>query len=217
MNIATIRKKARDGSLEVEDLLQAAIERQPGLSEELHRLSVMHSWRAQGLQPDGTRVVPFAKWAEVASAYASEEFAGLREIARNPENIPFVLGLIEEIKTNESVSFVLEISGQNLAKPPQSGALAFRIASAFNLLLSFKHAAPISTTQARNIQDYLFTLYPYAKSEADRAVVLLALRGVGDHEAIRFVESIQGLRDPWADTKESVLRAVRKRVKTNAL
>lgn len=213
MNIATLRRKARDGSLEVEHLLQAAVERQPGLSEELTQLAAKHDWKAQGLQTDGTRVVPLAKWAAVASAYASEEFTGLRTLAREPENVAFILGLIEEIHTNEAISFTLEICDRYLTDLAHCQEMAFHVASTFNLLLSFKQAAPASTVQAKAVQEFLFSLYPHAKSDANRALVLLALRGIGDRDAIQFVESTPDFSETWAGTKESVLRAIRKRSK----
>jgi hypothetical protein len=114
MNIATLRKKAQRGLLEVEDLLQAAIEKQPGLSEELARLAMAYGWQTQGLQCNGTWVVPLAKWAAVASAYADSGFVGLRAQVKEPQDIPFVLGLAEEIKYSDSVAFVLELSAQYL-------------------------------------------------------------------------------------------------------
>jgi hypothetical protein len=216
MNITTLRKKAHEGSLEVEDLMQAAVERQPGLSDELARLAATYGWQAQGLQSDDTRVVPLAKWAEVASTYASGGFEGLRSLAQEPEDIPFVLGLAEQIKTNDSLAFILEICNLHL-KNSGSEELAFRIASAFNLLLSFKQAAPVTTAQAETIQKFLIDVYPSMQSEARRATVLLALRGVGDQNAIRLVESASDFKEPWGDTKTAVLRAIRKRIKANAL
>lgn len=216
MNIATLRKKAQGGLLEVEDLLQAAIERQPGLSEELARLGAIYGWQTQGLQPDGTRVVPLAKWAAVASAYAESGFEGLRALAQEPHDIPFVLGLAEEIKSADSVAFILEICDLYL-KGEASEALAVRISSAFNLLLSFKQAAPVSSAQATAIQNFLIAVYPSIQTEAKRATVLLALRGVGDQTAIQFVEAAADFKEPWSDTKSVVLRVVRKRVKAHAL
>lgn len=44
--------------------------------------------------------------------------------------------------------------------------------------------------------------YPHAKTEVNRATVLLALRGVGDHDAIQFLESVLDFGEPWADTKK---------------
>lgn len=217
MNISTLRKKARDGSLEVEHLLQAAVERQPGLSEELTRLSSTHDWKVQGPQPDGTLVVPFPKWAAVASAYASHQFAGLSVLAKEPENISFVLGLLEQIHTSESVSFLLDICNRCKTDLAEFEEIAFSVASTFNLLLSFKQAAPVTNLQARAIQEFLCALYPLAKSEPNRAVVLLALRGIGDRDAIQFIKSASNFGEPWSGTKELVLHAVRKRVKTLAL
>ena len=216
MNIATLRKKAQGGLLEVEDLLQAAIEKQPGLSEELARLAMAYGWQTQGLQSNGSRVVPLAKWAAVASAYADSGFDGLRTQVKEPQDIPFVLGLAERIKSTDSVAFVLEVSAQYL-RGKASGEIAAQIASAFNLLLSFKQAAPVSSAQAAAIQNFLVVVYPSLQAEAKRVTCLLALRGVGDQSAIQFVEEAADFKEPWIDTKSVVLRAFRKRVKTYAL
>ncbi|WP_234086365.1 hypothetical protein [Azonexus sp. R2A61] len=216
MNIATLRKKAQGGLLEVEDLLQAAIEKQPGLSGELVRLATVYGWQTQGLQSNGTRVVPLAKWAAVASAYADSGFDGLRAQVQEPQDIPFVLGLAEEIKSSDAVAFVLEISAQYL-RGEASEELAVRIASAFNLLLSFKQAAPVSAAQTAAIQNFLIGVYPDLRAEAKRATCLLALRGVGDRSAIQFVEAAADFKEPWSDTKSVVLRAIRKRLKAHAL
>ena len=124
---------------------------------------------------------------------------------------------IKTLRTNESVALVLEICGESLTNPVRATDLALQVASTFNLLLSFKPAAPVTAHQAAAIQDFLFALYPLAQSIAKRATVLLALRGVGDSNAIRFVEAAADFPEPWQDTKKSVLRALRKRVKKNAL
>jgi hypothetical protein len=216
MNITTLQRKARDGSLEVEHLLQAAAESLLGLSEELSRLGATHGWQLQGMQPDGTRVVPFARWAAVASAYASHGFPGLRELAREPDEVPFVLGLLEHVFTNESVAFAIEICEKFLSTPEWPRELGFRVTATLNLLLSFKRAAPVTETQARAIQDFLLALYPRAQTEAERAVVILALRGIGDEGALRFIEAAADFTGAWSGTKEPALRAVRKRIKASA-
>ena len=213
MKITTLRRKALNGLLEVEDLLRAAVENQPGLPEELARLTVECGWQSNGLLPDGTRVVPLAKWAAVVTSYSRGGFAALRMMASDPENIPFVLGLVEQIKTNESVALVLEMCRLHVTHPAHSEALAFEFASAFNSLLSFKLAAPVTATQAEGIRKFLFNVYPTAHSEAHRAAVLLALRGVGDQSAVRFVELAADFNEPWEQTKSAVLRAIRKKVK----
>lgn len=216
MKIQSLRKKARDGSLEVEHLLQAAIERESGLAEELSNLSKKHAWQFESLQPDGRRVVPFDRWATVAATYASGGFPELRKLLDEPDNLSFVLGLVESIKTSESVVFILDICNKYLKDDPQSTIAAFQIASSFNLLLSFKHAPVISDQQAKSIQDFLFALYPHAKSQEDRATVLLALRGVGDHSAMTFVEAAADFTNPWAATKQVVIQAIRKKNAINS-
>lgn len=217
MNIQTLRKKSRNGSLEVEDLLRAAVEKLPGLEAELKALALANGWASTAaLSGDATRTVPFAKWAEVAACYASQGFTGLRELAEDNQNIPFVLGLVEEVKTVESTAFVLELCERALG-PTLSKDVAFDVVSSVNALFSFKHAAPVSDEQAERFQRFLLALYPQAKSEVHRAKVLLALRGVGDQDAVQCIQSASEFAEPWADTKKAAQSAVQKRIKAAML
>jgi hypothetical protein len=217
MNLRTLRKKAHTGALEVEDILKAAAEHQPGLSEELHRLSGDLGWPATGVLSDGSRVVPLAKWAEVAAAYSSGGVAALAEFASKPEDASFVLALLVELKSPEALSFLLEDYAKVIEAPSHALGLAFRIASALNLMLSFKHSTLVSKEQAAAIQDFLFRLLPFAESDRDRAIVILALRGVGDDRSIRLLSSLDELQPPWHDAKQTSLRVIRKRLRQNAL
>ena len=214
MNIENLRRKARDGSLEVEHLLEAAAKGLPGLSEELARLTEEQHWQSHRLQSDGSRVVPLRKWAQVVAAYSSDGFEGLRALATRREDAPFVLGLIETLRTPASVSFALELADHYLANMVVFEEAALCLARSFNLLLSFKDAPTITSLQAEDVQRFLFKIYPYADSQGVKAVVLLALRGVGDREALKFVESVDNFAEPWAGTKDIVIRTIWKRIKS---
>ena len=213
MNVKMLRKKALDGTLEVEDMLKAAMENPPGLSAALRKLVEDCGWTRGGLLPDGSREIPFLSWAEVAIAYADEGFAGLLPLAGAAENAPFVLGLVEEMRTAAALAFILEAFAGVIEHPDGMEEVAFAIASALNLMLSFKPSSPITAAQATTVQSFLFSLYPLATTEARRASVILALRGVGDEDAVRFLANVAEFFSPWQETKKVTLRAIRKRLK----
>lgn len=124
--------------------------------------------------------------------------------------------MVEEVKTVESTAFVLELCERALG-PTLSKDVAFDVVSSVNALFSFKHAAPVSDEQAERFQCFLLALYPQAKSEVHRAKVLLALRGVGDQDAVQCIQSASEFAEPWADTKKAAQSAVQKRIKAAML
>ena len=124
--------------------------------------------------------------------------------------------MVEEVKTVESTAFVLELCERALG-PTLSKDVAFGVVSSVNALFSFKHAAPVSDEQAERFQRFLLALYPQAKSEVHRAKVLLALRGVGDQDAVQCIQSASEFAEPWADTKKAAQSAVQKRIKAAML
>ncbi len=217
MKIQTLRKKAQSGTLEVEDILKAAIERPPGLSDELRRLSTELGWSSTGKLPNGELVVPLAQWAEVVAVYAAGGFDSLSDFAKKSANDAFVLRLLVELKTADALCFLLCSYAHCIESPGQATGAAIRIASTLNFMLSFKSASPITSSQAHIIQTFLLRLFSFTKSDVNRATVLLALRGVGDARAMEFILSVPDLKYPWAEVKPRCLRAIRKRLKKNPL
>jgi hypothetical protein len=216
MKLDAIRKKAIAGTLEVEHLLAAAKQSTPDLASELRLLSAKLKWPSEGLLPDGSRVVPLAKWAEVVALYASGGYNSLTPVAADPANVAFVLGLLEELKTREALSFLLEAYAETFDTPALNLSVSLRVASALNLMLSFKPSAPITPSQASRVQTFLLGLYPHAEREGDRATIVLALRGVGDERTLAFISGLPSLAEPWGDVKATTLRSIRKRIRENA-
>ncbi|WP_225086609.1 MULTISPECIES: hypothetical protein [Pectobacterium] len=75
MKMTALRSKARRNALDVEHILAAAKVGLSGFRDELNRLSAEFSWSHSPYLPDGTHVVPLAKWADVAGVYADEGIA----------------------------------------------------------------------------------------------------------------------------------------------
>ena len=212
MSLASIRKRALNGTLEVEHLLAEAKVADPGLPALLSELSAQLNWSPTQLLPDGARAVPLGSWAKVVSAYVEGGFQDLLPLVASAATAPLVLGLLEELKTAESLSFLLDAYAINLRKPARDLNLSFRVASALNLMLSFKPAAAYVRSQAASIQEFLILLHGIARNEAERALALLALRGVGNAEAIFFVKSVSPLESPWAEVPGTVVRSINKRL-----
>lgn len=206
MNIGDLKRKARRGTLEVEHLLQAAVARVPNLATELNQLTVEHEWKTAE-EVESTREVPFATWAAVAGAYADGGLEGLHALRES--SATFCIALLEEIGSKEAVEALL-------AWWPdlETSERAWRIASALNLILSFKGAPNIAEDQRCSVRQLSYRLYPVARTEVERATALLLLRGVGDEQSLTFVSQAQEFEGAWAETKRAVTTAIRRRLRS---
>lgn len=212
MSLTSLRAKARNNQLEVEHILAAAAKRVPGLRDELRRLSAELEWSDTPYPAVGEHVVPFARWAAVAGAYAEDGVAGLAALTGDRTNWSYILGLLEELRSLEAVEALPALFPDVLRDPLSDPETAFRMADAFNLLLSFKKAPVISDGQAGAIRQFLLALLPAAHTNPERCGVLCALRGVGDRATLDIVAAAPDMPAPYQDVKASVTRTIRKRI-----
>jgi hypothetical protein len=117
MKLETIRKKARANVLEVEHILAAGRKRVRGLQQELMRLSDELGWSLTPFSVEGEHVVPLAKWARVAGAYAEGGIATLTELAGQQENRHYVVAMLVEVRTQEAAVALFDLFADVLAAP----------------------------------------------------------------------------------------------------
>ncbi|WP_047533539.1 hypothetical protein [Methylotenera sp. N17] len=214
MNVQSLKRRAKANTLEVEHILEAAIEKTPGLAATLSILAEEYKWPNENRLPDGSLVVPFGRWSKIAIVYVEGGFSSLVQLAKSTDEASFILALARQIKTQESVSFVLTAYKPFMIEPSKNIDISIMVASALNLMLSFKDAASISEEQAQFIESFLLTLYPLAHTEAARAIAILGLRGVGSESALNFVKNLPELSATWESSRQSTLKTLRKRVRS---
>ncbi|PXX41559.1 hypothetical protein [Undibacterium pigrum] len=213
MLISTLRTKARKNTLEVEHILAAAKAGVPGLREELSQLSIELNWSASACLSDGTRVVPLAKWAEIAGAYAEQGMSALAVLANKPENAVYIIGLLETLGSLEAVDALNAIFRDVMHKPGGDTHTAWCLVYAYNQLLSFKKS-PIATSEQENtIRAFLNELFPLAESDAQRASLICTLRGVGDEASIQYLSNIAELPYPYESLRRDAIRVIRQRLR----
>jgi hypothetical protein len=213
MNINTLRKKAKADTLEVEDILAAAKDRIPGLQAELQRLSIELQWSDTPFLADGTHVVPLAKWAAVAGAYAEGGMPALVAMNEHAEDGYYITALLQELTTDEANAALFDLYGGTMDNPADSPEFAFMIADTLNFKFAFKHSSPLSALQADQARSFLMKLYPMADTEPNRCKVVCALRGVGDQTTVDFLATINPFSGSYAGLEQSAQRAIRKRLR----
>lgn len=211
MSIASLRSKARRNALEVEHIIAAAKARLPGLCEVLNELSHEYGWSESTHLPDGTHVVPLAKWSAVAGAYAEGGEQALEPFAARPGDEPFVIGILGEIRTDASLSALIAFFSTTMDTPDRAPEAAWRLVSAFNHLLSTKDAIVPTQEQAARVRLFPMRCLQIADAPARRASVLYALRGVGDASSLELIRSLEDLPCPHETARTSAIRAIRRR------
>jgi len=213
MKTSTLQARARRNTLEVEHILAAAKARVPGLNEELQRLSSKYGWSASTHLADGTHVVPLAKWAEIAGAYAAKGIGALAPLAAKPENAGYVIGLLEEVRSQEALGALIEFFSCTMTAPKTAPETAWRLVQAYNQLLCTKNAVSASPEQSAQVRRFLTLFLREASTDAQVAWVAYALRGVGDASSIELVMGMKDLPYPYQSAKTDAIRFIRKRLR----
>jgi hypothetical protein len=212
MKLETIRKNARANLLEVEHILAAARMRVPGLQQELMRLSNELGWSPTPVPTEGGHVVPLAKWAQIAGAYAEGGIAALSELARQKDNRHYVVVMLIEARLPEAAIALFDLFADDLAAPSWDGETADDLVDALNQMFFLSKCLTPTDAQAATARGFLMTLHATASTVARRASVVCALRGVGDHSTIGFLSTLEAFPYPYEGLEKLALRAIRKRL-----
>jgi len=213
MKLETIRKRARANLLEVEHILAAGKQRVPGLQQELLRLSDELGWSPTPFPAEGEHVVPLAKWALVAGAYAEGGIAALRELAAHPDNRHYVITMLVEVRSAEAAAALFDLFAGDFAAPSWDCDVANDLVGALNWFFFFAKSLTPTDAQAATARGFLMTLHRIASTPTQQASVLYALRGVGDRSTLEFVSTLGGSPYPHEGAEKLVLRAIRARLR----
>lgn len=213
MNLSTLRKKALKNDLEVEHILRSARQQVPGLAEELDRLIVDCEWTDGGKTNTGL-IIPFRKWAITAATFCRGSYSALAYLHHSDNSyLSFILTLLEELHSDESLNTALTLRPDVILTPSVDLQTAFQLAASLNLLLSFPPTISVNPAQAVSIRSFLYDLSECAQEESERALVLCALRGVGDKDSLAFIASVPDLQYPWHETKQRAIKAIRRKLR----
>ncbi len=212
--LSSIRRRASNDSLEVEHILEAAALKLDGLPELLDELATAEGWSDTNQLPDGTLVVPLARWARVASAYCHDGMQGLKAVLEAPGHESFVLALLEELHSAEAVDAIIDFFSRTLDSPADDPALVRKMASTLNQILCFKPEVEITAPTRDRIRVFVTDLLDHCSDQVERAAPVLLLRAVGDDSSLDLLEALPPFTDAWETTIPTTKRAIRKRLKS---
>jgi hypothetical protein len=212
-SLNSIKRRAANNSLEVEHLLEAAALRLEGLPALLDKLAASEEWNETGILEDGSRVVPLARWARVASAYCREGLLGLENILALPGHESFVLAMLQELHSAEAVGAIGHWFAEIIANPANNHELAHEIASTLNLILCFPPDVDLTEQNVHLFRQFAHALAGFGKDQVQRAVPVLLLRAIGDESSLALMQSLPPFTSPWESVIPATRRSILKRLK----
>jgi hypothetical protein len=194
--IQKLRSRGRRSALEVEDIVQVAVEGEPADAATLEEMV-----------PVGVpKVEILVEWRLAACTFLRGGFEALDGYVDQSRRLSYACGILAEIKTAASVSSLLRLG----ARFPTS---EHEVVSAVNLLMSFKGAPELLPDAEARVRAFLHAAVRRADSEPRRATAILGLRGVGDTLSLELLEGQAPLEMPWQDVLALTRSAIRRRHK----
>lgn len=193
---------AYGGAMNVEDMIRFALIHGAAGADEIDRLCAQHGWLANGLLEDGTRVVPFARWAQVCAAYGRGGVAALQRQLSDRELSTFAMAVLAHLQTVESVRALMGFceSAANWRSPDAEHA-DWQALSVLNQLLSFEGGVQIDTPLKDRLLQIVLKAYDRASKPFLKSLCLCAIRGAPMPESLSWVQALE-----TADTQSEVAR-----------
>lgn len=223
MNLNALAKKAAKGAapaayggaMEVEDMIRFVLLHGPAAADEIERLRNQHQWVMEGLLPDGTRVVPFGRWAFVCIAFGRGGVGALRALLQDSSMASFVVGLLQEVKTVESVQALVDFCAAArfaATRHDEMGWVEWEALLALNHLLAFQDFVPIDAQTADKLRQILFSAHERASMPQLKGNVLLAMRGVPSDGALSWVQGLSDVDPALKEYQTACVKAIKSRL-----
>ncbi|MBX3653167.1 MAG: hypothetical protein KF686_03210 [Ramlibacter sp.] len=203
---------AYGGAMNVEDMIQFVLFHGPLAADEIERLWRVHGWLMDGLLPDGRRVAPFGRWAEVCIAYGRGGEDAVRPLLRQSESAMFAVAFLENVRSQESVALLIDFCKQSNWSTPDVQADGWRAVQALNVLLSFDDCVVIDQKQIAALEELLKIAFDSASNSRLRSLSLLALRGVATNTALDWISELSLDEASERDVQKTVVKAINRRL-----
>ena len=203
---------AYGGAVEVEHLIAFALEHGKEGATEIARLSALHGWLDDGLLPDGSRVVPFGRWARACAAVASGGVAALQTLLAEPEMADIAIGVLESVRSADAVEALLVFGERSNWRSDDPAHPAWKAVSALNLLLSFGDGVQVPGTARQRLHRLLVRAWNDAPTNHHRSLCLYALRGAATPDALAWAQQLEVTDRALIPIRKMVVTTIKRRL-----
>ncbi|MGE8245588.1 MAG: hypothetical protein ACN6RA_06180 [Stenotrophomonas maltophilia] len=180
----------KGGALEVEHLIIFALAHGEEGAAEIERLSALHGWLDDGLLPDGSRVVPFGRWARACAAFSRGGVPAVQPLLAEPAMAGIAIGVLESVRSVDAVEALLAFGEDSDWRCDDPTHPAWKAVSGLNLLLSFDDGVQVPETARQRLHRILVRAWNDAPTDQLRSLCLYALRGATTPEALAWAQAL---------------------------
>lgn len=199
MNLNALARKAAKGTaplayggaMDVEDMVRFALVHGAAGADEIDRLCARHQWVANGLLEDGTRVVPFARWAQVCAAYGRGGVTALQAPLSDSDLSTFAIAVLAEVHAVDSVRVLMGFCESAGWRSPDAPHADWQALSALNGLLSFDDGVQIDASLQDELRQTVCKAFDLAPTPFLKSLCLCAIRGAPTPESLAWVQSLE--------------------------
>lgn len=200
-----ILEKAKAGTLEVEHLLRLAHIGDDATAD------FLKEFRGEGnkghLEELKIGADSFRIWALVVEEYLRGGAENLKKLA-NKGYARFVIALLENLHSEESLSIMVDIFSSIIRNPRESKELSGRLVSAINIILSFPPVVEVDGKVEADLREFIHRYIDMAESDQEYATAICALRSIGDESSIKLIKSKKKLSGSWSGTEKIVINKI---------
>lgn len=182
---------AYGGSMNVEDMISFALMHGAAGADEIDRLCTQHGWLTNGLLEDGTRVVPFARWAQVCAAYGRGGVAALQAQLSDRELSTFAIAVLAHVQTVDSVQALMDFCESADWRSSDVTHADWNALSALNQLLSFKGGVLIGALLQDRLRRIVLKAYDRPSEPFLKRLCLCAIRGAATPESMAWLQTLE--------------------------
>ncbi len=210
--IATLKRKAADNSLEVEYLLKIAKTADVSAVPLLSDLAARHGWSYTGWEGEA-RVVPFAKWVEAISVYLTDGCDGLVSYAQRPPETSwsFALSVLKSLRTPAALLAIAELADlvrDHIDERPDD---AQEVVNAVDNTVGGRDAPEISEAARMRLRDFLHAVLSSSLAEVWVGSAIFALGKVGDASSLSIIRNVRPLGGFWRTVPKQAIREIKNR------
>jgi hypothetical protein len=225
MNLNALARKAAKGpapsayggSMEVEDMVRFTRVHGAAGADEIERLCAQHGWLSNGLLADGTRVVPFARWAQACVAFGRGGVAGLRPLLADPELASFAIAVLDDVKTFESVQALLGFCAAANWQSTDATHAEWQALSALNLMLSLDDVVKVDQAVMDELLRVVVKAYEAAPRPFLKSLCLWTVRGAPTVQALAWLRQLE-VAEAEADVegaRSTAAKSIKRRLSPN--